>query len=256
MGQILEKYMNDRIFQPPTPYMLSMESFNSNDLNIELLETSTKNSFKVSFVKITPKNYFEKYIVFSHGNGCDISQMLKYGKYLCYTFNVCVIIYDYLGYGLSDSQPSEQGCYDSIEAVMDYIFSVLDVVPKNIILIGHSLGTGVVLDYVYKKNWTFPLILISPYKSIVTVVADSAFAKPIDKFVSIDKIKYINAPIKIYHGEEDKLINVSHGKKLYELIKNKKFKPTWIPKTDHNNILDKLTKRIYLDEIKYIINFE
>src|SRR5258705_194298 len=82
----------------------------------------------------------------------------------------------------------------------------MNIEEKNIILIGQSLGTGIVIDYVSKNKWDSPIILISPYKSIISVVCDSSIVKPIDKFQSLKKIKSITCPVKIFHGKEDKTI--------------------------------------------------
>jgi len=142
-------------------------------------------------------------------------------------------MYDYIGYGLSRGSPTEEGCYRSMEAVMRYVTYELGIKTDNIYLIGESLGTGVVVDYMYKNQWTGPTILVSPYKSIARVVLDSSLTYPFDKFMSLDKIKNIKAPIKIIHGTADNVINISHAVKLYDNLINKKFKPLWITDAGH-----------------------
>jgi len=201
----------------------------------------------------------EKYIIFSHGNGCDIYKMCEYFVNLASIINACtntkvnIICYDYIGYSISAPKtPSEQGCYDSLEAIMCYVQNNLHVNPQNIYLIGQSLGTGVVIDYVSKnKTWTTPIMLISPYKTICRVVLDSCCVNPIDKFTSIYKLQNITCPVKILHGEQDRIINISHGKEMYDKLINKSLQPVWFEDTDHNDIIDKILPDHYLEVLNY-----
>ena len=50
---------------------------------------------------------------------------------------------------------------------IDYATDIQDIEPVNIILMAESLGTGVAIDYVANYDWYAPIILISPYKSIL-----------------------------------------------------------------------------------------
>lgn len=247
----IENSINSQIFMPPKVdpdhYKLYLNSNRS-----QLLTTNTKDETIISFVVIKPLNVFSKYIIFSHGNGSDIYGMFNYAKKLCDTYNVGCILYDYPGYGLSEGIPTEKGCYSSLESVVNYVKNNMKIDDKNIILVGQSLGTGVVIDYACKHNWNYPIILISPYKSIISVVYDSSITKPIDKFKSLEKIKIMNCPIKIIHGESDNLIDISHGKTLYDNLNNKRFKPTWIPNVGHNDILNNIT----YEDLYEVINFD
>ena len=112
---------------------------------------------------------------------------------------------------------------------------------KNIILVGQSLGTGIVAEYVSKNEWTTPIVLISPYKTIASVVTDSSFKEMVDKFKTIKKLKHISCPVKIIHGQDDNIIHISHGQEIYnKLNESCKMKPLWIPSCGHNDILTKI----------------
>lgn len=51
--------------------------------------------------------------------------------------------------------------------------------------------------------------------------------------------------IKIYHGKSDESINYNHSLELYNLIPNKKLKPTFYNDCEHNDILNKISFKEY-----------
>lgn len=199
----------------------------------------------ISTLMITPESFNQiKYIVFSHGNASDIYSMYGYCKLLSITHNATVICYDYPGYGITKGRPTEDTCYDALTKVISYMTKEMKIPSTNIILMGQSLGTGVVIDYIANHPWHSAVILISPYKSIPRVLCDSSI---IDssianyRYASIDKINKITCPVKIFHGIDDQLIKIKHGSDLYSLLPNKKLKPVWLENTGHNDILAKIS---------------
>lgn len=252
-SSIIDEKIGKMIFHPPqidvNIYSQILVSSRS-----ALIELTTLNNEKISVVQVKPtfNEFPQKYIVFSHGNSSDILTMFEYFKDLADELNIGVIGYDYIGYGLSEKTiPTEQGCYDSIETVIDSLIDNWQIEPKNIYLVGHSLGTGITIDYVSKHVWNTPVILISPYKSICKVVADTFCVAPFDKFQSQHKLQHITCPIKIFHGCDDQIINISHGVYMYNNLRNKLFDPVWFSGTDHDNILQRITMEHYLDVINY-----
>ena len=224
-----------------------------------LVNIYTKNKEKISLVEIYPTketmvncNASQKYLIYSHGNNGTILSKFSYFLNLSANLNISIIAYDYIGYGLSENKlPTETGCYDSLKCTIDYVVD-LGADFSNIYLMGRSLGTGVVIDYVSKNDWGTPIILISPYKSIATIILDTEFNifYPIDKFRSVEKLKSVKCPAKIFHGEDDTVINISHGKNLYDNLPNKLFEPTWLKNIGHQRIL----KMITIDHYQEIIS--
>jgi esterase/lipase len=128
---------------------------------------------------------------------------------------------------------------------------------EDIYIIGQSLGTGIVVDFAFKnQNFKNPIMLISPYKTLDSVVLDdesscSSIKKTLDMFETKDKIDKIEAPCKIVHGYNDELINISHGKELFSMVKNK-LEPVWLHSTGHNDILFMMNDQIYIDFLNHI----
>ena len=181
--------------------------------------------------------------------------MFEYFTYLADQLDISIFAYDYIGYGLSQNlKPREKLCYESFETVMYHLLYNLNINATDICLVGHSLGTGIVVDYISKNNWVTPCILISPYKSICRIVADTCSMRLVDKFESIQKISTINCPIKIFHGKSDKLILISHSIELYKQLKDKSLEPVWFEGIGHNDILSSITKDHYMQVLNHLSN--
>lgn len=260
MGNILNNPANSLIFHPPN---IPKEEYYKLQNNQQLCMCTSRNGSTVAFYKIHPtkETIPVKWIVWSHGNASSICQELSFLTNLSKVVNVGVIVYDYQGYGLSEGKPSEQNCYDDLDAVLKYINTAYGITEEDITLVGHSLGTGVVVDYAAKHQWKNTIVLISPYKSMAKVVSEPSSLspssaasvefsmKPFDQFATVTKIGNLICPAKIYHGEDDKLIDISHAKELWLRLPEKTVMPTWFANTGHNNILE----RINLTDFQEII---
>lgn len=235
----IDSVIYSQIFMPPDSAMDTLADLKKRGASTFTTESS-KYNLSITACVAKPKILSDKYIIYSHGNGEDIFGAFEFMKVLADRLGVNCIVYDYPGYGKSTGEMTEQNCYDSLEMVVEYVVKS-GVLPKNISLIGRSLGTGIVVEYVHTHNWTYPIILISPYKSIVTVVTESSLGQFIDKFKTIDKINKVQCPVKIFHGEDDNVISIEHGKEVYKnLPKGCKMVPCWIKHAGHNNIMSKL----------------
>jgi predicted alpha/beta hydrolase family esterase len=197
MGSVTSSF----IFHPP-------KKSNKYYSNIKYLYT--QNNEKISYIEYNPNA--KKIMIFSHGNASDISDYYDFKK-IANEINVCIVVYDYIGYGKSHIYKllNEKTCYKSHETIVKYY----EKLNKDIYLVGQSLGTGVVVDYISTHDISLikKVMLISPYKSICSVVYDSSLLYPINQFMSINKIKSINKKLKIYfyHGKNDKIINYNHS---------------------------------------------
>jgi len=257
--ELIDDLINKNLYYPPKSNTLEeYEKLNNNKHQLICIPTNNKNNDTVPLIKILPTNNKipDKYIIFSHGNSSDIFNLYHKLEIFANKLNIGIITYDYIGYGLSNkAKPSEENCYLSMNIVMTYVLSVFKIDRSQIYLIGQSLGTGVVIEYVYNNEWIYPIILISPYKSICTVKFDNELLSKYDKFKNLSKLNKIDCPVKIFHGHDDTVINISHSKMIYESLKNKSLKPAWLNDTGHGDIIDKVIN-ISKNDIDSIINYE
>jgi hypothetical protein len=81
-------------------------------------------------------------LIYSHGNAEDVGLSLPYLDYLSRYCRCHVLAYEYCGYSIAEGEPSEQNCYQCIQAAYDFLTTQQNVDPGRIVLFGRSLGTG------------------------------------------------------------------------------------------------------------------
>ena len=139
----------------------------------------------------------------------------------------------------------EKMCFRSHELVVDYV-KTLGLEDKDIYLLGHSLGTGVVVDYATKMKWKSQVTLVSPYLSIPRVFYNDDSVdnfNPKFQFNSLKKMKDIECKVNMIHGANDQLIPCIHSQTLHESIREdiRKHSPLIIVgDADHDNIIGKI----------------
>ncbi len=172
-------------------------------------------------------------LLWSHGNAQNLASV----KPALESFHIRgfgVISYDYPGYGESSGKPNEEGCYQNINKTYQYLTQEAGVAPNDIILVGHSVGSGPTCWLAAREKHR-ATVLISPFLSAFR----SATWIPLfpgDRFPNYKTIKKFGTPLLVIHGEEDEAIPFSNGKALFELstAAEKTFLP--VPDAGHNNL--------------------
>ncbi len=57
----------------------------------------------------------------------------------------------------------------------------------------------------------------------------------LDRFESLDKIKKVEVPVLVVHGERDRVIPVEHGKRLFAAANEPKH-AVFYPQSGHNDL--------------------
>lgn len=177
-------------------------------------------------------------ILYSHGNAEDLGCCVANMEYMCAVTNCDVVAYDYCGYGIAEGTPSEEGCYEAIDAAFQYVTKDAGVPVEEIILFGRSLGSGPSTDLAARTPGLAGLVILSGLESGIRVVLGKSGGYLfwyLDLFKNYRKIAKVDALVLILHGEEDKVIDVSHGKSLYRRAK-RKAEPVWLPDVGHNDV--------------------
>ncbi|KAK6037226.1 hypothetical protein COOONC_25269 [Cooperia oncophora] len=81
-----------------------------------------------------------------------------------------MLVFDYAGYGVSDGKATEQSVYDSVERVYKYAIEDLGYAPKDIVLIGFSLGTAAMVHIASITPDLGAMVLIAPFTSLWRVI--------------------------------------------------------------------------------------
>jgi fermentation-respiration switch protein FrsA (DUF1100 family) len=154
-----------------------------------------------------------------HGNAGNISYRLENMKLLYHRLGLNIFLFGYRGYGRSQGKPTEQGTYIDSEAALAYLHSRQDVHRDKIVFFGRSLGSAVAVELATKHR-CLGLILESPPTSLVGLMRRLFPSLDPDelpiKYDSLSKIKRINAPLLILHGDCDGVVPYRWGRELYE----------------------------------------
>ena len=130
-----------------------------------------------------------------------------------------VIMVDYRGFGKSTGKRSQKAIKRDLQFVYDKIKERVD--EKYIILYGRSLGSGFATKLASLNNPKM-LILDAPYYSLTNVTGRYMPFMPLSVIIKYPMptyqwLKYVNCPIRIIHGTQDKLIPFKSSVKLSQI---------------------------------------
>ena len=158
-------------------------------------------------------------ILYAHGNGGNVGTWADVGRQLRKQHGVSVLVFDYRGYGRSEGTPSEAGLLHDARAARTWLGLRAGVAEREIVLMGRSLGGGVAVDLA-ASDGARGLILQSTFTSLPKVAASHLLVAPAsllmeNHFDSLAKIGKYHGPVLISHGDSDRVIPTSHGKRLF-----------------------------------------
>jgi len=159
-------------------------------------------------------------VLYFHGNRDNITrysgiapQVTKHG------YEIWMI--DYPGFGKSTGKFTEQQLYNW--AMVFYKLARARFSPDSIIIYGRSLGSGVAAQLASVRDCK-RLILETPYFSMPSVFGSYAPFYPFNKiihyqFPTWEFLKKVDAPVTIFHGEDDGVIPLRNARKLIPSLK-------------------------------------
>jgi len=158
-------------------------------------------------------------LLWFHGNGGNIGHRSEHLKLLHDRLKIHIFIFDYRGYGKSEGKPSEQGTYKDGMAALAYLRSRKEVEPNKIVVFGQSLGAGVATEIAVRES-CLALILEAPFTSIRDMARVAFPWLPIGPFLrtqydNLAKIKKVQAPILVLHGDRDEVVPFDQGKRVF-----------------------------------------
>ena len=148
-----------------------------------------------------------------------------------------LIALSYRGYGGSSGRPTEKGLL--ADAAAAYEFAIARYSAERIVLWGESLGSAVAIALA-ADNPVGRLVLEAPFTSAVDVGAQHYWFVPVrlfmkDQFRSDLVAGKITAPVLVVHGEDDRVVPLTLGKRLYDLVRSPKSFVS-VPRAGHNDL--------------------
>lgn len=178
-------------------------------------------------------------ILYFHGNGANavdraprIATMQQDGFGVFYLNN--------RGYGGSGGRPTEEHNVADAIAAYDHLVEH-GVSPEQIILYGESLGSGQAVGLAAAKP-VVAIVLESPLTSTVDVARTTYFWLPLrllitDQYNNERNIHSVTVPVLFLHGEQDKVIPVEMGRRVYRAANEPK-KIELFPHGGHVDLFD------------------
>jgi uncharacterized protein len=157
-------------------------------------------------------------VIVCHGNGENIDQQ----QWCVKRFNsmgVSVFIPEYRGYGRSSGKPSQRAIGEDLVRFREMLLKEPEVDSSRVIYFGRSIGGGVACDLAGKHR-PAAMILQSTYTSAASLAW--SYGAPPFLVTSPFRNDHVLAaatdlPLLIFHGTQDQVIPVSHGRRLHEL---------------------------------------
>ncbi|XP_021813988.1 protein ABHD17C [Prunus avium] len=215
------------------------------NMEVHLLDTKAGNKIVATFWR----HPFARFtLLYSHGNAADLGQMHELFIELRAHLRVNIMSYDYSGYGASAGKPSEFNTYYDIEAVYNCLKNDYEIRQEDLILYGQSVGSGPTLHLGSRLQKLRAVVLHSAILSGIRVLYPVKLTFWFDIFKNIDKIRHVDCTVLVIHGTDDEIVDWSHGKRLWELSKEK-YDPLWVKGGGHCNL------ETYPEYIKHLRKF-
>jgi fermentation-respiration switch protein FrsA (DUF1100 family) len=162
-----------------------------------------------------------------HGNA-DLSRWLvPWAAALVRQSNVCVLLPEYRGYdGLSGSPTYASSARDA-RAALAYARESLRASPANMVFFGHSLGSAIAAELAAEEP-PRALVLQAPFSSVramagrMIVPGVATFFDMISRvhFDTIDRVRALQVPVWVAHGDRDIVVPVRMGREVFEAAAN------------------------------------
>ena len=174
--------------------------------------------------------------LYFHGNGGSLRWRDERFRALIADGSGLVAL-SYRGYGGSSGRPTEIGLAQ--DAATAYSFAVARYPAERIVLWGESLGSALALAIAAEKP-VGHVVLEAPFTSAADVGALHYWFMPVrillkDQFRSDLRVGKVTAPVLVVHGEDDAIVPVTLGERLYGLIQAPK-KFVGIARAGHNDL--------------------
>jgi fermentation-respiration switch protein FrsA (DUF1100 family) len=156
-------------------------------------------------------------IVFFHGNKDSLITAHTVAKpYIAAEYGFLLV--EYRGYSGLPGEPSEEGFYADARAYINKLIAS-GVAAKDIILFGHSLGSGVATQMAIEYD-VAGLMLLAPFSSLEEMAQLRFPFVPahyllLDRFDNDQKVSSLHMPLLVAHGTKDTVVPPSQGKKLF-----------------------------------------
>jgi alpha-beta hydrolase superfamily lysophospholipase len=210
-------YLQDyALFKPeklPEDFQFHYENQETKEYNL-----ITRDGAIINGLRFFPKGESKGIVLYLKGNSKSIKGWGKFAvDFTRHGYNVLMV--DYRGFGKSTGRRSQKNIKRDMQVVYNKIKE--QTTEDRIILYGRSLGSGFATKLASTNNPKM-LILDAPYYSLTKVTARYMPFMPLSVLIKYPLptykwLKYVQCPIHIIHGTNDKLIPYKSSLKLSKI---------------------------------------
>ncbi len=205
----LQDYLMFKPEKLPVDFQFHYENQETEEYNIETRDGAVINGLR--FKAKDPKGI----VFYLKGNSKSIKGWGKFAvDFTRHRYDVLMV--DYRGFGKSTGRRTQKAIKRDLQLIYDKIKDTVS--ERYIILYGRSLGSGFAAKLASMNNPRM-LILDAPYYSLSKVAKRYVPFMPLSLLLKFPMptykwLKYVNCPIHIIHGTDDKLIPYKTSVKL------------------------------------------
>ncbi|MCI0856062.1 MAG: alpha/beta hydrolase [Chloroflexi bacterium] len=179
-------------------------------------------------------------ILYFHGNGevaCDHDSIAP----LYNRLGISLFVADYRGYGRSDGTPTFTTMSADAHPIFEFFLETVRSSSDRLFVMGRSLGSHSALELASQQSEHFSGLIVESGASGAARMASRFGVSPerVEKLADAlsARIRAIELPALIIHGELDSLIPVSVGIELHQEIGSEDKRLVIIPGAEHNDIM-------------------
>ena len=215
------------IFQRNLMYHPDENNYSGDKLEVDIKKVKINTSDGLDLLGWFHKKDLKRFktIIYFHGNAGKLENRIhKLNHFKDMDVNFLIIAWR--GFSGNDGKPSEENLYIDGNSSIKWLKN-LGLSEKDIIIYGESLGTGVATEIAKNNNFA-GLVLETPFTSMIEAAKNFYPYIPVrillrDKYENDKKIKNINIPVFVMHGEADQIVPFWMGKKIYEMANQPKY---------------------------------
>ena len=214
------------IFQRSLMYHPLENNYSGDKLNVEVEKVKILTSDNINLLGWFHKKDLNKFktIVYFHGNAGNLENRIHKLNHFK-NMDVNFLIIAWRGFSGNLGKPSEDALYEDGKSAINWLKNQ-GLSDNDLIIYGESLGTGIATEISQNKKYA-GLILETPFTSMVAAAKSFYPYIPVslilkDKYKNDEKIKNINIPVLVMHGEKVQIVPFSMGKKMFDLANDPK----------------------------------
>ncbi|MFC2051910.1 alpha/beta hydrolase [Chloroflexota bacterium] len=200
-------------------------------------------------------------ILYFHGNG----ETVPGHDWIAPFYNqrgINLFVADYRGYGSSDGKPTISNMFGDAHIIFRGFKEVIrkEGFNDSLLVMGRSLGSMPAIELAFNYQGEIRGLIIESGAAnnfrrlwnYFGVIGKEAIFSEESLFLNKVKLRQVRKPTLIIHGEEDQIIPVKEGEKLYHWSGAQDKRILIIPGAGHNDVMI-LNQNLYFDTIEEFI---